>query len=131
MTRYIHLNPVEAKITVFPANYLWSSCRFFSKGVKGPPWLTIKPTLDLFGRKEKAQENYAQFLSEGVDTTTKEFYDKDKRGPILGDENFKNRIPKDSTVDKNDPEVPEIKHLHTQIPIATIIEKVALSLIHI
>ncbi len=125
VTRYIHLNPVEAKIAATPADYPWSSCQFFSKEIKEPPWLTIKPTLQLFGVKEKARENYVQFLSEGVDTTTKEFYEKERRGPILGDENFRNRIPKDSTEGKNDSEVPEKKHLHNQIPIATITEKVA------
>jgi putative transposase len=125
VSRYIHLNPVESKSTTDPSHYLWSSARFYSTDVKAPPWLKVNTTLEYFGKKGGAKAIYAKFLSEGVDAGTKEFYSKKNHGPILGDENFRKKLPHEPTERTNDPEIPEKKHLQHQVPIATILGKVA------
>ncbi|MBL8023870.1 MAG: transposase [Elusimicrobia bacterium] len=125
VSRYIHLNPVESKTTTDPSNYPWSSARYFSKDVKAPPWLKVNATLEYFGKRGAAKESYAKFLSAGVDALTREFYGKPKQGPILGDEAFRKKLPSESNDDTNNPEIPEKKFLHQQVPMTTIFGKVA------
>lgn len=125
VSRYIHLNPVESKSTSDPGHYPWSSCRFFLNEVKSPPWLNVKKTLDFFGKKSDTKEKYAKFLAEGVDGATKEFYSKNRHGPILGGEDFRKHLPKEPGDGPHDPEVPEKKFLQKQVPIRTILGIVA------
>ncbi len=39
VSRYIHLNPISAKITDKPQNYHWSSYQMYIKKVEGYGWL--------------------------------------------------------------------------------------------
>jgi len=49
VSRYIHLNPVEAGMTINPAHYPWSSYRaYIKKGMK-PDWLHTEKILECFG----------------------------------------------------------------------------------
>lgn len=48
LSRYIHLNPVRAKLTAKPENYSWSSYRSYSGLEPAPPWLTTHRILDYF-----------------------------------------------------------------------------------
>lgn len=49
LVRYIHRNPVEACIVADAGDYRWSSHRAYL-GRGGPEWLTMAPTLAMFGR---------------------------------------------------------------------------------
>jgi putative transposase len=44
--RYIEFNPVRAKLTVYPAAYLWSSAGAHIKGVDDG-FVVVKPLLEL------------------------------------------------------------------------------------
>lgn len=125
VSRYIHLNPLESNTTSDPSHYLWSSCRFYSKDVKAPPWLKVNTTLEFFGKTSAAKENYAKYISAGVDSRTREFYGENRQSPILGDIDFRKKLPKESSDGTNDPEIPDKKILQQQVPIAMIMEKVA------
>jgi REP element-mobilizing transposase RayT len=48
LVRYIHRNPVEAGMVADPEDYRWSSHRSYL-GRACPAWLTIAPTLAMFG----------------------------------------------------------------------------------
>ena len=48
LVRYIHRNPVEAGIVADPVDYRWSSHRGYL-GRTCPAWLTMTPTLGMFG----------------------------------------------------------------------------------
>ena len=39
LSRYIHLNPVRAKIVTNPSEFLWSSYPTFIGKIKAPDWL--------------------------------------------------------------------------------------------
>jgi len=39
LSRYIHLNPVRAKIVTNPSEFLWSSYPAFIGKIKAPDWL--------------------------------------------------------------------------------------------
>jgi REP element-mobilizing transposase RayT len=67
LTRYIHLNPVRAKIVETPEAYPWMSYRCYTEGV-APSWLTTGFILGYFGRKATtARENYRHFVHELIE----------------------------------------------------------------
>jgi putative transposase len=64
--RYIHLNPVAARIVTDPARYRWSSHRAYL-GTDTPGWITTEFGLSLFSSDPlQARISYAQFVSENV-----------------------------------------------------------------
>lgn len=82
-SRYIHLNPIEAGLTVNLNNYLWSSYQelFCDSEYK---ILDNSEIVRLIGETEKSKETYRQFLIEGIkkiQDIKKEFnFDKDIEG---------------------------------------------------
>jgi hypothetical protein len=65
LSRYIHLNPVRAKMAVHPWTYAWSSCQFFVRSGQSPAWLTIDRVLSGFGRSKRTmRKRYVEYLSE-------------------------------------------------------------------
>ncbi|MCK5509237.1 MAG: hypothetical protein KAI50_12055 [Desulfobacterales bacterium] len=55
LSRYIHLNPVHAKIVETSAEYSWSSYSSFIGKAKAPGWLETGWLLSQFGRKKRNQ----------------------------------------------------------------------------
>ena len=67
LSRYIHLNPVRAKMVASASEYQWSSYPFFIGKQKMPAWLKGEWLLSRFGKTlPKARKNYQTFV-EGVD----------------------------------------------------------------
>ena len=62
LLRYVHRNPVTARIVSRAADYPWSSDRFLRKG-KGPAWLDVGPLLALLdGSPRTATRRYAALV---------------------------------------------------------------------
>jgi putative transposase len=60
--RYVHMNPVVARMVDHPADYPWSSHRAFL-GMRAIPWLTVDFGLSMFGADiAKARKAYADFI---------------------------------------------------------------------
>lgn len=83
VSRYIHLNPMEAKIVENPENFKWSSYNDYVN-IQKPAWVYTSFILDFFGNKE----NYEKFIYEGVDSETRNFYNKSRVASILGTSKF-------------------------------------------
>jgi putative transposase len=83
VSRYIHLNPVEAKIVCDAKLYKWSSYKDFIK-TNPPSWLYTDFILSFFGDKK----NYAEFVAEGIDEKLRAFYESHQSSSILGDQKF-------------------------------------------
>ena len=67
LSRYVHLNPVRARLACRPDAYAWSSCRdyFRSRGV--PAWLAWEEVLGQYGRTMRtARRRYREFLTAGL-----------------------------------------------------------------
>ncbi len=68
LVRYIHLNPLRAKIVADMSaldNYSWSGHAALI-GERDVPWQSTREVLDRFGRiKAEAQKKYRQFVAEG------------------------------------------------------------------
>jgi REP element-mobilizing transposase RayT len=88
LVRYIHLNPVRAKMVRKAERYPYSSQRVYL-GVEPNTIVDVDPVLRLFGaRKQKARENFAEFVAAGARLGHQEaFYLAGENG-ILGSEEF-------------------------------------------
>ncbi|WP_282154523.1 transposase [Cytobacillus gottheilii] len=65
VSRYIHLNPVEALMVKSPDQYPWSSMQYFMTDMETPRYLNIDCILDCFeGTKDEKREQYFRFLKE-------------------------------------------------------------------
>ena len=64
LSRYIHLNPVRAKMVEAPEEYGWSSYQFYIGKKESPEWLYRDFILGYFGKKvSTAQKHYQQFVN--------------------------------------------------------------------
>lgn len=84
--RYIHENPVEAKIVERPENYRWSSDRYYRKG-NSPEWLDLKAVLGMLGRgRREASRRYRAFMADEVQERYEEI--RALGQVVKGDEEF-------------------------------------------
>lgn len=67
LTRYIHLNPVRARIVDAPEQYLWSGHRAYL-GIETIPWFTTNWVLGQFALNiDRARLEYQKFVDLGKD----------------------------------------------------------------
>jgi REP element-mobilizing transposase RayT len=108
VSRYIHLNPVEAELVARPEAYRDSSYRAYLGLCAAPAWLHDAETLGRF-QPGDARENYRRFVMAGIDDDTRSFYAEARRRPILGSDEFRERIAQRvlATASHADPERPD------------------------
>ncbi len=94
LSRYIHLNPVKAKMVRLPQDYPWSSIKFFGKS-NGPSFLQKDFTLKSFN----SAKDYHAFVNEGVNTD--DFIPRPIGGCILGSESFIQKFTKQIHANKD------------------------------
>ena len=88
LVRYIHLNPVRAKMVRKAERYPYSSQRVYL-GTEPDGMVDVDPVLRLFGaRKKKARENFAKYMAEGARLGHQEQYYLTSESCILGSEEF-------------------------------------------
>ncbi|MHB1947924.1 MAG: transposase [Gammaproteobacteria bacterium] len=123
VSRYIHLNPVEASICADPIEFEWSSLKSYINLENTYNWLITEFLLSFF---KSNKDNYHNFIKEGIDVQTKDFYSKIRLPSILGKQEFidsnvktvskKNRV--NCAADLN-----RLKNLPSIITIAEIVSK--------
>jgi putative transposase len=88
LVRYIHLNPVRAKMVAKPEDYLYSGHRSYL-GFEPASIADVDPLLRHFGaQKEFARNAYREFVNAGIKCGHQtEFYPEDD-GRILGTDEF-------------------------------------------
>jgi hypothetical protein len=91
VTRYVHLNPVEAGKADDPKNYPWSSHRYYLRPRGAPRWLDLGKVLSRY-RNPAA---FHEFVLSGNEEALRKFYARKRRPPILGNEGFIPRIKAD------------------------------------
>jgi REP element-mobilizing transposase RayT len=126
LSRYIHLNPVRAKLTTTPAAYQWSSYPAYLDKTKAPLWLETEWLLSTFGRKRReALRSYREFV-EGVDVAQLENPHKHIVGGfILGDSSFVNWVKETFLSEKADvKEIPQLKALKPKASLDQIVQLV-------
>ncbi|MDB9822349.1 transposase [Deltaproteobacteria bacterium] len=126
LSRYIHLNPVRAKIVELPERYEWSSYSYYIGKKKTPEWLYMNFILGYFGRKvTDSKKNYEKFVRILLN---KEYGSplKDVVGStILGTQEFIGFV-KDKYLSKQkvDKDLPALKILSREITIEDIFNEV-------
>jgi len=127
VVKYIHNNPLKAKIAYKLESYKHSSHRAYLKGKSNNSWLDIASVLSLFSSKRKlAIEEYKEFMRGPVDSQVEQFYSKKNRGSILGESVFRewikqNFISKDT---KGQLEIQEKRQLQGERIIQSVVREV-------
>ena len=68
LTRYIHLNPVRARMVAQPQEYAWSSYQDYLSAKPGPEWLDTRTVLAEIGQNVKnARAAYRRFVEKGTE----------------------------------------------------------------
>ena len=113
LSRYIHLNPVRAKMVERPEEYKWSSYQDYTGARKPHEWLNRDFVLGYFGSKiPVAEREYKRFVSnlEGkeYESPLKEVF----ASTILGDTGFIEYVKKSFVKEKEtDKQIPATKVL--------------------
>lgn len=112
VSRYIHLNPLEAKLVARPETYRESSYRAYLGLCGAPAWLQTAETLRRF-QPGDVRQNYRRFVMAGTDDETRAFYAEARRRPILGSDEFRKRIEERlrASVSRAGPEQPDCRLL--------------------
>jgi putative transposase len=93
VSRYIHLNPVRAKVADHPEDWRWSSYRGYHRPTRQLPWVTYGRVLREFGRNvEQARREYRRFVGAGVGAMPPCPWKDATSGLIVGGESFVERI---------------------------------------
>ena len=90
LLRYIHENPVKARVAEKAEDFGWSSDRAYRRG-RGPEWLDLDPLLSMLGRgRSAAIREYRRLMREAVE----EPYDEVATWgqAVKGDEAFADRV---------------------------------------
>ena len=90
LSRYIHRNPVEMKrpLVVHLEDYPWSSYPAYIGKTKSTHWLERETTYHLLGQKQRFK-GYRNYVMQGVDEETAQFYQKGNLAAIIGNKDFK------------------------------------------
>jgi putative transposase len=93
LVRYIHLNPVRAKIVKAPGVYHWSSYNAYL-GRESFPWLTTDWVLEQFSkRKAIARKTFEAFVYAGIgEERRQDFHSGTRNDGILGNQEFYEKV---------------------------------------
>ncbi len=92
LSRYIHLNPVRAKMVSSPEEYQWSSCSRYLEGAE-PSWLSTSLVLGYFGMGfEDRRRNYRDYLYDAIGKKSLDPLADSVASTILGTEDFVREI---------------------------------------
>jgi REP element-mobilizing transposase RayT len=86
--RYIHLNAVDAGIVKMPEDYRWASHRYYRQTKGAPSWLNTTEGVEQIGGRQAFHE----FVLSGNEQALKRYYEAKRQSPILGSEEFIERI---------------------------------------
>src|SRR5947208_2258871 len=92
LVRYIHLNPVRAKMVARPEDYEYSGHRAYL-GTDRSGLLDTEPVLRHFAaQKKRAVAHYTQFVNAALDQQSQQHYYVSAEGRMLGDEEFLDQV---------------------------------------
>jgi len=90
LIRYIHENPVRARMAEKPSEYRWSSDQWYRKA-RGPAWLDVDSVLGMFARgRQAAVREYRAFMARDQGEDYEELRSIGQL--VKGDEEFATRV---------------------------------------
>lgn len=125
LSRYIHLNPVRAKLVRRPQDWPFSSYRNYIGLEREKDWIDKTWTYGEFDQdREKAKRFYREFVEEGLKKGVRNPFKDIFAQFILGREEFIERIRERIENLPDNREIPTIRRLQTQPEIEEIVKKV-------
>lgn len=122
LSRYIHLNPVRAKLAESPLGYPWTSYRAFIDHRAEDPLVDTGETLSYFSkRRNKAIRAYREFV-EGDEGRHENPFAAMEAGILLGGGGFKAKVLRRIERIKADDEIPQAKRLRKRVSIDAVIK---------
>jgi putative transposase len=126
ISRYIHLNPVRAKMVAAPQEYRWSSYVGFIRARKMVSWVCYTKVLGEFDRElPAARRVYGRFVRAGIDQPPSSPFRQAIGGLLVGSEKFASRIKRLVDATPDDREVPDLKRFKSRPTISQILAAVA------
>ena len=92
VSRYIHLNPLQANLVDDLNKYPWSSYPAYIDMTTPPDWLKMNTVLRRFKRKQKKPLSYEDFVKLDNDEKTTAFYNTTNIAPVLGNKDYCNKV---------------------------------------
>ena len=126
LSRYIHLNPVRAKLAKKPGDYRWSSYNTLIGKAKEPEWLEINRLLSYFHKTRKLAMRLLRKYCEEDNVETFKNPSKDVvQGFVLGDDNFVKRIQEKLLSSQlNEKEIPQLRKIKLRPTLEKVVEEV-------
>ena len=122
LSRYLHLNPVRAKLVKRPGDYPWTSYRAFMDQKGGDSLVDTGDTLSYFSRgRKRAVWAYQAFVEESVGREENPFAAMEA-GLVLGKGVFKAKVLKRIEKMKVDEEIPQVRRLQKRVSIDAVIK---------
>jgi hypothetical protein len=126
LSRYIHLNPVRARLIEVPEKYKWSSYRFYLGRKNKPEWLNTDFILGYFeGDGSLPEKRYQDFVNSKLYGEYESPLKETAAATILGTEDFI-EIIKDKYVNgkRRDRDLPAIAELGRSVDIDDVFREV-------
>ncbi len=112
VSRYLHLNPVRAKMVARPEEYKWSSYGGYQRASRAVPWVTYNRVLGEFGGPASAgRRRYVRFARAGVEEPPPSPFEEALEGMLLGSDAFIDRMRSLLDEKPTDRNVPQLEHL--------------------
>ncbi len=123
LSRYIHLNPVRARIVKNPEDYRWTSYREYIGACKEKESIVdTAETLSSFSKtKTAAMTAYREFVKEGIGEKHNPLEDVEA-GVLLGSKIFIAKIRSMLQRRKPEEEIPQMKRLREIIPVDKVVK---------
>ena len=126
VSRYVHLNPVRAKLVGRPEEWRWSSCLGYLRANRRLDWICYDRVLGEFGRHgEQARRAYGRFLQAALEQPPRSPFAGAIGGLLVGTTEFVDRIRRMIGDKPEDGEVPQLKQVRNRPELATIVAVVA------
>ncbi|MBN2580383.1 MAG: transposase [Pirellulales bacterium] len=126
VSRYIHLNPVRARLVQRPEDYPYSSYRSYCGKERQWPWVASASVLQEFDRDSAAARRaYRRFVYAGIAEKKSSPFVEAEGGLILGSSKFIDRIRKLLGKLPSNREVPALRQLRPRPSLPQIVKLVA------
>ena len=126
VSRYIHLNPVRAKVVARLEDYRWSSYLGYVRAAHAAPWVTYTRVLGEFGlTASTARRAYSRFVRAGMEEPPPSPFASAMGGLLVGSERFVTRMRNLLHDRSDDDALPELAPLKPRPALEQIAETVA------
>ena len=126
VSRYLHRNPVRARLVEAPQSWRWSSCGGYLADRHRLDWVCYERVLGEFGQRgEPSRRSYGRFLRAGLEQPPPSPFAEAVAGLIVGASEFVDRIRRLIQDRPDSGEIPQLKQVRSRPELAMIAGVVA------